>query len=102
MGARGADLLTAQQRPWGPSGILPSMRMERLALAGIALSITAAMVMFAVLGSSGPRMHREDTEDPAASGRGAQLFNPHCRNVPAPDFERAPNRPLVGQFDDVP
>lgn len=79
------------------------MRIDRLAIAGLAFAVTAAIALFVVLGSSGPRRVLEaNLPDPAASGRGALLLNPHCRNVPAPDFDRAPNRPLVGQFDDTP
>lgn len=79
------------------------MRIDRLAVAGIALAVTTAMVLFAVLGSSGPHSGgAEKIEDPAASGRGAQLLNPHCRNVPPADFDRAPSRALTGPFDDAP
>lgn len=79
------------------------MRIDRLVVAGIALVVTAALTLFAVLGSSGPRQGPQASfPDPAASGRGAQLLNPHCRHVPAPDFEHAPNRPLVGAFEDPP
>jgi len=78
------------------------MRIDRLAIGGIAVAVTAATVLFAALGSSALRRAPDSGgEDPAAGGRGAQLLNPHCRNVPAPDFERAPNRALVGQFDDA-
>ena len=87
----------------GPSGILSGMRIDRLAIAGIALVLTAGIAWFMGLGSSGPRRVLEaNLPDPAASGRGAQLLNPHCRNVPPPDFERAPNRALMGQFDNAP
>jgi len=79
------------------------MRFDRLAIAGVALALTAAIALFIVRGSGGTGPAAEDNlPDPAASGRGAQLLNPYCRNVPAPDFDRAPNRALVGQFDDAP
>ena len=79
------------------------MRMDRIAIGGVALVATAATVLFATYGSPGLRAaHERIGEDPAASGRGAQLLNPHCRNLPAADFERAPNRALTGQFDDAP
>lgn len=79
------------------------MRMDRVAIAGIALAVTAAMVLFASRGSGGRHTHAaESLIDPAASGRGAQLLNPHCRNVPGADFEPASARPLTGQFDDAP
>jgi hypothetical protein len=83
--------------------MLPFMRIDRLAVAAVALAITAAVALFVMLGARGPRRVLEaNLPDPAASGRGALLFNPHCRNVPAPDFERAPNRALSGQFENGP
>jgi hypothetical protein len=79
------------------------MRIDRLVIAGVALALTAAITLFIVRGSSNKRPSLEaNLPDPAASGRGAQLLNPWCRNLPAPDFDRAPNRALIGQFDDAP
>jgi hypothetical protein len=79
------------------------MRIDRLAIAGVALALTTAIALFVAWGSRAPhRVLETNLPDPAASGRGALLLNPHCRNLPAPDFERPPNRSLVGQFDDAP
>ena len=79
------------------------MRIDRLVIAGLALALTAAITLFIVRGSSHrPAALEANLPDPAASGRGALLLNPWCRNLPAPDFDRAPNRALIGQFNDAP
>ncbi len=72
------------------------MQIDRLAIAGISLTVTAAIAVFVVLGTRGPsHVLNPNPPDPAASERGAQLLNPHCRNLPAPDFERRTGRSWV-------
>jgi hypothetical protein len=86
------------------------MQMKRFVIAGAALIAAAGITALVLLGSggavgtpSGSRGSPSEREaDPAASGRGALLLNPYCRNVPAPGFDRPPNVAHTGQFDDAP